>query len=209
MNPPQDFRPALSPVVILALHRYRITGLLRQILLTHFSQPAGLANALLAGLYWRPDGTGTMAIESLGAYRPSELPKRPAVLIGAEGWSFEKLGFGNRLEGHTPADGSTHYEIQVKGAHTVRAIMPGSPDAADVLAAELLEQLAGFADLIRQEFNLSSFMPTAMSPPVGVKEAEELWSVDLTLSYVMPLRWSTTMSAPTLKVVQLIPKPGS
>ena len=209
MNPPQDFRPSLSPAVILVLHRYRITGLLRQMLITHFGQPGDLANPLLAGLRWRPDGTGNMAIESLGAYKPAEFPKRPAVLIGAGPWEFVKLGLGNRLEGHTPADGSTHYEIQIKGSHTVRALMHGSPDAADVLAAELLEQLACFHDLIRAEFNLSGMMPVGMGPPVGIKEAEDVWAVDLTLSYVFPLRWSTTMSAPTLKSIQIIPTSGS
>jgi hypothetical protein len=206
--PGTDQLPRLSSICISGLRRYLVTGLLRQILVDRFADPASLDEPALDGLRWSPDQTGTILIESLSAYRPEQAGKRPAILIKPNAWTVRQIGINNQKTGYTTADGVEHFETELTGSHTTFVLVQGSCEAAEILASVVFMEYLSFSSLIRERFGFARFGVAELGAPAQLVEADDTYVIPVSVAYSLLMTWQVSETGPIFKGVNFLPTPG-
>jgi hypothetical protein len=201
--------PRLDKVSALCSYGMRphvMTGLLRQLLLAHFSDPENIEEPRVRrqleqiGM-WRPSDNGLNAggilIESITRWQPATADKRPAILLRRNGWRWQRQGIGDKAQTNA-YEGSTHYAGLWEGSHTLFCLCPSGAET-ELLATEVVKFLHSFAPWIREQMNLFRFFVSEVGGVSEVQEALQGYAVPVTVAYMAEEAWQLQPYAPRLK----------
>lgn len=203
---PEPRLNAVSALCSYGMRPHVMTGLLRQLLLAHFSDPENIEEPRIRrqlqeiGM-WRPSDNGLNAggilIESITRWQPATADKRPAILIRRNAWSWQKQAVGDR-SGNNPYEGSVSYAGLWAGSHTLFCLCPSGAET-EFLATEVIKFLHHFAPWIRSQMNLFRFGVSEVGGIGEVQEALQGYAVPVTIAYVAEEAWTLQPYAPRLK----------
>lgn len=203
---PENRVPKVSALCSYGMRPHVMTGLLRQLLISHLSDPDNIEepklrkHALDTGP-WRPSDTGLnnsgFLVESITRWQPNTADQRPAILIKRNGWKWEKVGIGN-YAGSDVATGTQHYTGLWNGSHTLFCLAPSGVET-ELLTTEVVKFLLHFSPLIMQQMDLLRFYVAEVGGVGEVQEVIEGYAVPITVAYVAEEAWSLQPYAPRLK----------
>jgi len=217
-NPPEveaQFPPASEPenrvdkVSTLCSYGMRphvMTGLLRQLLIGHFSDPSNIDEPRVRKHIqnlgaWQPVDNGLNAggilIESITRWLPQTADKRPAVLIKRNGWKWMRQGIGDSL-GQNEYTGAAAYAGMWEGSHTLYCLSPNGAET-EFLTTEVVKFLINFSPLIRDQMNLHRFIVAEVGGIGEIQEVVQGYAVPVTVSYVAEEAWTLQPYVPRLK----------
>jgi hypothetical protein len=217
-NPPEieaQFPPERAPEVrvdrVSALCSYGMrphvmTGLLRQLLVSHFSDPENIDDARVRRMVeelggWKPADNGLnqtgVLIESITRWNPTNNDKRPGILIKRNSWSWLRKGIGDK-SGADTYTGSTSYTGFWEGSHTLYCLAQNGGET-EFLATEVVKFLVTFSPLIVDQMGLMRFFVSEVGGVGEVQEVVQGYAVPVTVSYVAEEAWSLQPYVPRLK----------
>lgn len=183
-----------------------MTGLLRQLLLAHYSDPNNIEEPRIRrqlaeiGM-WKPSDNGLNAggilIESITRWQPATADKRPAILIKRNGWRWMRQGIGDKL-GTNVYEGSSTYAGMWEGSHTLFCLAPAGAET-EFLATETVKFLHNFGPWIREQMGLHQFHISEVGGVGEVQEAIQGYAVPVTVAYMAEEAWTLQPYAPRLK----------
>lgn len=203
---PENRLDKISALCSYGMRPHLMTGLLRQLLLAHFSDPDNIeeprVRRQLAELgAWRPSDNGLNAggilIESITRWQPATADKRPAILIKRNTWRWQRQGVGDKA-GANPYEGSTSYVGFWEGSHTLFCLAPSGAET-EFLATEVVKFLHHFAPWIREQMNLFRFLVSEVGGVGEVQEVVQGYAVPVTVAYMAEEAWTLQPYAPRLK----------
>jgi hypothetical protein len=203
---PENLIPKVSALCSYGMRPHVMTGLLRQLLIGHFSDPQNVEEPrvrrhLLGLNEWQPvddeiNYSGIL-IESITRWAPNNADKRPAVLIKRNGWKWNKQGIGD-LAGENLYTGQTSYSGLWEGSHTLFCLAQNGAET-EFLATEVVKFLILFSPMIRDQLNLHKFFVAEVGGVGEVQEVTQGYAVPITVAYVAEETWSVQPYAPRLK----------
>jgi len=180
--------------------RIAITGLLRNMLTAHFSDPLLIEDPDLKSLLWRPgDNTGIM-IESVFRYRAALADKRPAILIKGNARQNLRVLRGDRQG--ADQQGNYVYTTLWVGSHSIHCIN-GSGAACELLADEVQREITQFGPSIVDNLGLKKFMVLDVDGVAIVEEATQNFTVPVNVGWAYQESWKLSQEALTLSRVNL------
>lgn len=208
---PPDTAPEVRLDKISALCSYGMrphvmTGVLRQLLTAHFSDPNNIEEPRVRRQIeelgaWKPSDNGLNAggilIESITRWQPATADKRPAILIKRNKWAWQKIAIGN-MAGVDTLEGSTGYTGLWEGSHTLFCLCPSAAEN-EFLATEVVKFLVTFSPWIRDQMNLFRFRIEEIGGAHEVQEVLQGYAVPVTVAYVAEEAWTLQPYAPRLK----------
>lgn len=181
-----------------------ITGLIRNVLMNHFSSPRYVEAPDLKHLLWRDTDASDIMIESVHRWNPAMSEKRPAIIVKRNDVENRRLGVGDLRQGQ-PADkyGHPHYVTCWVGSHTAFCIAPTGAQA-EILGTEVQRELTEFGPVIQSSINgMLRFNVLRRSGLAKLEEARENWVVAVTIGYAYEERWIIRKQAPLLRAISL------
>lgn len=201
---PQFTGTILSSTCSLLPQDLLMTGLIRNVLMHHFSSSRYLENPDLRHLIWKDaDDTGIM-IEAAHRWTPTLTEKRPGLIVKRNDVENLRLGIGDRHQGPA-ADiyGHPHYETFWVGSHTVFCI-GASGSQAEILGTEAQRELTEFGPVIQESVGgLKRFNVLKRGAVGRLEEARENFVVPVTVGYCYEERWTVRQQAPPLRAISL------
>jgi hypothetical protein len=195
-SPGPQIRPRpISSLCSLGPRPHLMTGYLRHILGEHFANRENIEEPALQDLLWRARGVGNILIESVTRWKPQELALRPAVIVKRNDWEAERL-FPDDRYGSTP-EGDPIFLNLMHGSHTLFCIAKAGEEA-EILAGEVLNEIAGFGHLIRRMLNLIRFVPMGFGQIFELEEATENYAVPVNVAYAHQNSWTIHEHAPKM-----------
>lgn len=187
-----------------------VTGLLRQLLINHFSDADNIVDAQLRAKFkesgpWKIDENGLsdsgIMIESITRWTPNSANKRPAILIKRNSWQWARIGIGDR-SGINEHEGSTSYTGLWQGSHSLYCIAAWGLET-ELLATETVRFLLHFSPWIRDQLSFKKFGVTEVGGIGEVQEVVQGFAVPVTVAYVAEESWALQPVAPRLKRIVL------
>jgi hypothetical protein len=197
---PQFHRQQVSSLCSLGLRPHLMTGILRHLIGEHFAQRENIEEPALQDVLWRARDVGNILIESITRWKPNQLADRPAIIIKRNGWQAERI-FPDDQYGTTPQGEPIFCNI-MQGSHTLFCISKAGEEA-EILAAEVMQELSGFAHLIRQTLSLLRFVPVGLGQIFEIEEATENYAVPVDVTYANQNAWTIHEHAPKLKSIEI------
>lgn len=203
---PENRVSKVSALCSYGMRPHVMTGLLRQLLISHLSDPDNIEEAKLRKHArdtgpWRSSDTGLnnsgFLVESITRWQPNTADQRPAILIKRNSWKWEKIGIGN-YAGSDVATGTQHYTGFWNGSHTLFCLAPTGVET-ELLTTEVVKFLLHFSPLIMQQMDLLRFYVAEVGGVGEVQEVIEGYAVPITVAYVAEEAWSLQPYAPRLK----------
>jgi hypothetical protein len=203
---PENRVNKVSALCSYGMRPHVMTGLLRQLLLSHYSDPDNIeeprVRRQLAEIgMWKPSDNGLNAggilIESITRWQPATADKRPAILIRRNGWRWMRQGIGDKLNTNL-YEGTTTYVGFWEGSHTLFCLAPAGAET-ELLATETLKFLHNFGPWIREQMNLHQFYVSEVGGVSEVQEALQGYAVPVTVAYMAEEAWTLQPYAPRLK----------
>lgn len=203
---PENRIPSVSSLCSYGMRPHVMTGLLRQLLIGHFSDPANIEEPRIRKHVqtlgsWQPSdeelNNNGIVIESITRWSPNTADKRPAVLIKRNGWKWARQGIGD-LSGQNMYTGETSYSGFWTGSHTLFCLAPNGAET-EFLTTEVVKFLILFSPMIREQMNLHKFYVDEVGGVGEVQEVTQGYAVPVTVAYVAEERWSVQPYVPRLK----------
>lgn len=203
---PEKRLGTVSALCSYGMRPHVMTGLLRQLLMTHFSDPNNIEEPKIRRHVetlgtWKPadDGvnSGGILIESITRWLPNTADKRPAILIKRNGWRWTRQGIGD-LSGQNEYTGEKNYAGFWEGSHTLFCLAPNGVET-EFLTTEVVKFLITFSPLIREQMDLHKFIVSEVGGIGEVQEVVQGYAVPVTVAYVAEEAWSLQPYAPRLK----------
>ncbi len=188
-----------------------MTGLLRQLLITHFADPNNIEEPRLRQKLketggWLPDenglNNGGILIESITRWLPNEADNRPAILIKRNKWAWSRLSIGGGKVGTNIFEGSEQYAGLWEGSHTLYCLSLTGLEA-ELLTMEVVRFLQHFGPWIRDQMDLMRFIVAEVGGVGEVQEVVQGYAVPVTVAYVAEESWALQPAAPRLKRIVL------
>jgi hypothetical protein len=207
---PEDRIPKVSAICSYGMRPHVVTGLLRQLLITHFSDPNNIEERQLRQKFkddsaWKPDANGEnksgILIESITRWTPNSSNKRPAVLIKRNSWQWQKIGLGDSV-GYNPFEGGHNYTGLWQGSHTLYCLAAWGLET-ELLAMEVVKFLLHFSPWIREQMGFKKFYIHEVGGVGEVQEVVQGYAVPVTVAYVAEESWTLQPAAPRLKRIVL------
>lgn len=207
---PENRIPRVSSLCSYGMRPHVVTGLLRQLLITHFSDPNNIEEPQLRQKFesdeaWKPDingqGDGGILIESITRWTPNSSNKRPAILIKRNAWQWQKLGLGDKV-GFNPFEGTNSYTGLWQGSHTLYCLAAWGLET-ELLTMEVVKFLLHFSPWIREQMGFQRFLITEVGGVGEVQEVVQGYAVPVTVAYVADESWALQPAAPRLKRIVL------
>ena len=207
---PEPRIDTVSSLCSYGMRPHVMTGLLRQLLVAHFSDPQNIEEPHVRRQLetlgaWRPSDNGLNAggilIESITRWQPATADKRPAVLIKRNSWKWLRIGVGDR-SGANQFEGTTSYSGFWEGSHTLFCMAPAGAET-EFLATEVVKFLHTFAPWIREQMNLHQFLVAEVGGAAEVQEVVQGYAVPVTVAYKAEEAWTLQPYAPRLKRIVL------
>jgi hypothetical protein len=208
--PPEDRIDRVSELCAYGARPHVLTGLIRQLLITHFADPDNIEEPKLRQKFkeiggWKPNDNGLndsgISIESITRWKPSEADKRPAVLIKRNTWSWQRTSIGDK-RGFDVFEGATHYGGLWQGSHTLYCLTLTGLET-ELLTLEVVRFLHHFGPWIRTQMGLMRFGVTEVGGIGEVQEVVQGYAVPVTVAYVAEESWALQPVAPRLKRIVL------
>lgn len=197
---------SVSALCSYGMRPHVMTGLLRQLLISHLSDPDNIEEPRLrkhakdVGAWKSSDiglnGSGFL-VESITRWQPNIADKRPAVYIKRNSWKWMKLGIGNRATTDI-ATGTQNYTGAWEGSHTLFCLAPNGIET-ELLTTEVVKFLLRFSPLILDQMSLLRFQIEEVGGIGEVQEVIQGYAVPVTVAYVAEESWSLQPYAPRLK----------
>jgi len=201
----------------------QLTGLFRTLLGHYFSDPQLMANPHLRRSLmldtWRETlldnrddlqdenpQTGVL-VESTTRWRPERSGNRPALLIHAQDWTWQRVGINNQQSTNTTT-GELTFEGQWIGAHTVFAVSAVA-DEAQMLGYEAGGFLQVFAPTLSREYAFSRLEVSRIGQVAAFEGHAELFAVPIDLPYIVPFAWTVQLEAPRFQRLRMLLAGGS
>jgi hypothetical protein len=180
-----------------------LTGVFRDILARHFADAGYIEEPDLKHLIWKSGEDTNILIESIHRWRPELTEHRPAVIIKRNAYQNVRKGIGDMRQG-PPADGQghPHYVTFWTGSHTLFCI-GGTGAQAELLGTEVQRELTEFGPEIARALGLTRFNVTQVGAVAELEEAQENFTVPVTVGYTYEERWRLRKQAPLLHSVSL------
>ena len=203
---PENRLDTVSALCSYGMRPHVMTGLLRQLLMAHFSDPANIEEPHVRRQLetlgaWKPSDNGLnqggILIESITRWQPATADKRPAVLIKRNAWSWQRIAVGDQA-GVNVYEGSYSYAGLWSGSHTLFCLTPGGAET-EFLATEVVKFLHQFAPWIREQMSLHRFGVSEVGGAGEVQEVLQGYAVPVTVSYVAEEAWQLQPYVPRLK----------
>lgn len=177
-----------------------ITGLVRNLLINHFSTPLQIEEPDLRHLVWREDERTGILIESIHRWRGTLVEKRPAVIIKLNARQNVRLG----IQDSAGADeqGNRKYQTFWVGSHTLFCIH-GSGASAEILATEVQRELTQWHPVIVESLGLYQWQVTEVGAIAEVEEAKESFVIPVTVAWNYTEMWTVSPEALKLRSVPL------
>ena len=201
---PEDFVRKLSALCSYGLTPLVVQGALRQVLIQHFADSRNILSASLRKQLerdgaWRESNENGVLIESLHRWRPELTEARPALILKAGAWRWQRQAIGNFIGADVRSGRQTFHGVWI-GSHTIFALAKEGAEA-QVLAVEAMKCLTWFQGEIAQSLGMLRFSPAAIGEVSVLQESTENYVVPLSVAYVVPETWSLQPEAPRLKVI--------
>lgn len=177
-----------------------LTGMVRDILIRHFTAPSNIEEPDLRHLVWRADERTGILIESIHRWRGELVEKRPAVIVKRNAYQNLRLALGDR-SGLTE-DGHYEYSTFWVGSHTVFCLH-GSGASVEVLASEVQRELTEFAPVIIQYLGLLKWAVTEVGEISEIEEAKETYVVPITVGWAYEEEWRVELESLKLRKIPL------
>ena len=183
-----------------------MTGLLRQLLIGHFSDPENIDDGRVRRMVeelggWKPADNGLnqtgILVESITRWNPTNNDKRPAVLIKRNSWTWLRKGIGDKSGGNAYT-GSTSYTGFWEGSHTLYCLAQHGAET-EFLTSEVVKFLVTFSPLITDQMQLMRFFVSEVGGVGEVQEVVQGYAVPVTVSYVAEESWTLQPYVPRLK----------
>ena len=165
-----------------------VTGLLRDMLIRHFSDPRGIAESELRQYIWHPDEQTGILIESVQRWRGDVVQKRPAILLKRNAYQQVPIVLNDLTDQDEEHCEYEDYNVLWVGSHTLFCLH-GSGAAADILATEVISRLVEFSPIVRRYLNLDKFAVTEVGPISEIEEAKESYTVPVTVGWSYQGTW--------------------
>lgn len=204
-DPPPDAPRQVIPGLIsnLCAKGWRplmLTGLLRDLLVTHF-QPRLIEDADLRDLIWHESaGQTKILIESVHRWRGDLVGFRPAILLKRNAYRNLKVGIGNRSG--TDGRGMRRYSTFWAGSHTVFCLHE-SGAGVEILASEVQRELTEFAPEVSLALGLKKWSVTEVGDIAEVEEARETFVIPITVGWAYEQNWVLEEESPKLRRLKL------
>lgn len=200
-DPPRQVIPDLiSNLCAKGWRPIMLTGLLRDLLVTHF-QPRLVEDTDLRDLVWRENaGETKILIESVHRWRGELVGFRPAILLKRNAYRNLRLGIGDRAG--TDGRGMAKYSTFWVGSHTVFCLHE-SGAGVEILATEVQRELTEFAPEVRKALGLKKWSVTEVGEIAEVEEARESFVVPITVGWAYEQNWTLEQESPKLRRVSL------
>lgn len=203
---PENRVDKVSSLCSYGMRPHVMTGLLRQLIIGHFSDPNNIEEPRIRrqletlGI-WRPSDNGInnggILVESITRWAPQLADKRPAVLIKRNAWEWKKEVIGD-LIGQNAYNGTTMYAGFWEGSHTLYCLCPNGAET-EFLTTEVVKFLIHFSPLIRDQLDLHRFYVAQVGGIGEVQEVVQGYAVPVTVAYVAEEAWTLQPYAPRLK----------
>ena len=200
VRPPQDRNLTVSSLCAMGWRPIMITGLIRDLLIRHFSAPSQINEADLRHLVWREDERTGILIESIHRWRGDLVEKRPAVIIKRNAYQNLRLLIGER-SGITE-QGMYEYSTFWVGSHTLFCIH-GSGASVEILATEVQRNLTEFAPVVIDYLGLFKWTVTEVGGISELEEARETFVVPITVGWAYEEHWRLDLESLKLRKVPL------
>jgi hypothetical protein len=203
---PESRVDRVSSLCSYGMRPHVMTGLLRQLLIGHFSDPENIEDGRVRRMVeelggWKPADNGLnqpgILVESITRWNPTNNDKRPGVLIKRNSWSWLRKGIGDKAGANTYT-GSTSYTGFWEGSHTLYCLAQNGGET-EFLATEVVKFLVTFSPLITDQMRLMRFFVSEVGGVGEVQEVVQGYAVPVTVSYVAEESWSLQPYAPRLK----------
>ena len=187
-----------------------LTGLFRDMLIRHFSDPKELRSEDLRQFIWKPGADSGILIESAYRWRGDLVEKRPAILVKRNAYRQRRLGIRDEMIGagtdsalfKNERGAHTIHTVNWMGSHTIFCIH-GTGASCEILASEVVDELTVFTPAIRQQLLLEDFQVTEVGEISELEEATENYVIPITVGWVYNKTWQLKLeSLPLRKVVQ-------
>lgn len=208
--PPENRVDRVSDLCGYGMRPHAMTGLLRQLLIQHFTDPNNIDEPKLRQKFlevggWKQNENGQLdggiLIESITRWLPNDADKRPAILIKRNGWEWQRIAIGDNT-GFKIDTGANSYTGLWQGTHTLYCLSLTGLEV-ELLAVEVVRFLQHFGPWIREQLDLKRFMITQVGGVGEVKEVVQGYAVPVTVAYVAEESWSLQPYAPRLKRIVL------
>lgn len=184
-TPPPESTIKLSSLCARGWRPLLITGLLRDILIRHFSNASNIEDDDLLKYIWTSDVRTGILIESVHKWKGDLVSKRPAILLKRNGYRSVRHTINDLSASN--GEGQT-YNIHWVGSHTVFCIH-GTGAATEILATETQRELTQFSPIVREDLQLSQFAVTEVGEISEVEESTENYVVPITLGWIYQESW--------------------
>lgn len=199
-RPPQDRTMSVSSLCSLGWRPIMITGLLRDLLIRHFSATNEIEEQDLRHLVWREDERTGILIESIHRWRGALAEKRPAIVIKRNSFQNLRMTIGERAG--INEQGHYTYSTTWVGSHTLFCIH-GSGASVEVLATEVQRYLTHFAPVITEYLGLLKWVVTEVSGISEIEEAKEAFAVAITVGWAYDESWQLELESLRLRKIPL------
>jgi hypothetical protein len=202
--------PDLASICSHGLTPLGMSGILRRVLISHFSEPKQLISPYLRKVF--ADGgyaeeasetTGYKSpiyIETLDRWRPTHSEERPSLVIKDADWQFTPLSINNIVNTDVRSGQQTFAGLW-SGGHVVFAV--GSESAlAKILGMEVAKLLMWSAQTMLPAFNLIQFRVQKLGATVRLRESHTSYLTPIEVGYILDEAWQTQVEAPRLKQIR-------
>lgn len=184
-------RSKLAPITPSSLCSYGwrpilIGGLIRDLLIRHFSTPLNIEEGDLRQLVWQEGVRTGILIESITRWKGDLVEKRPAVIIKENARQNQRMAIGD-LAG-TDGQGNHLYQTFWIGSHTLFCIH-GSGASVGILATEVQRELTQFFPTIIEYLGLYNWQVTEVGAIQEVEEARESFVIPVTVGWCYSEKW--------------------
>jgi hypothetical protein len=177
-----------------------ITGLIRDLLVRHFANPANIEDKELKGYDWREDERSGILIESVFRWRGDNVEKRPALLFKRNAYQNLRWGIADYVR--ETEDGHVEFCTGWAGSHTVFCIH-GSGASAELLATETQRELHQFAWVVQRYLGLLRWGVTQVGAIAEVEEARGNFVVPVTVGWAYQESWRLELESMKLRRLPL------
>lgn len=209
---PENRIDSPSALCSLGLSPHRLSGIVLQLLRSHFSdaqhiQDASIRKKLTDWGPWKSTPDSRITIETSSRWRPEKADSRPALIVHRRQLRPDRRLIGE-FAGANAMTGQQDFIGFWSGVVTIGCFSADAGEA-ELLSWEAGQYLRRFCSLFVEKFELHRCQILQIGEYQKLKfEPNERAGVPVDLGYVFEDDWSVTPDAPLLKRVSWVPEQG-
>lgn len=181
-----------------ALNPQMISGLLVQMLVSHFRDESAIFLDELKGYVWSNDvNTNKIRITTLSRWDAKLANQLPAIIVARDNMQFTRMTIGDS----DTISGSTGEEVFTRKVQCAYKIicLGGTPAESELLAFEVLQFITIFSPAFRRRTPIFNIEVDQLSGLVQIEEMSNKLGAFVTLHLEFPWTWGMNEQGPILK----------